>query len=832
MRESFLALLIAVTSVVAGGPSDPKVVSGSADFRQQNGDWTITTSDKTIINWRHFNIPSGNSVEFVQPGSGSLVTNRVTGNSSTRIDGLLTSNGRVILINPRGITIGPTGIINTSGFIASTLDIPDSMLSSQADLVFSGASSEQVVNLGTIETDGGDVALIARHVENSGSITASGGDVLFAAGAEVLLTEDGRLFVEPDWGGGAHLVNTGRLKAEVKSADNMYSLAVNSGDQAAATETAIEGGRVVLKSSDTTDFYGSATGRFVEVSGDNVVRFRGEVNADTLLLDPVDIFIVDGWGGLDDGELADGDILGPDGGGSSFTISENTLEAFDGNMNITLEATGNLTLQDLTDNFLTFAPGSGRINWSAGGTVNVLDPHDSIVTSGRDISIRGGSVTLGDLDAGTQGTAWLVSGSNITVGDVRAENFLAVDSGTITHGNLYVTGVAWRDSGNPVYSPSGGRAYYPTIVYDETAGLYRMWSTGTGYRIQYATSPDGVNWTTVAGPGAVTGLTNAHHAVVKQFDPFNGGMIYRIWYWDYGANLYSINAIRYAESQDGITWSNDQAITQVGNSVISGVHPDWNRGSYGPGSVLYNPAGSATIVNPNSPANVWANRFVMYYDGTTGGDEDIGLAVSNDGINWQGYNGGVSPVLDSDLPSVWPDSAHSYVSSPTVARNADGSFEMWYSGGENYSMDDGIGYATSSDGINWTVDTSSPFFHFSDGAGWRANRTYTPVVNDDMMWMSGKSSSGTYSVGLALPLTVSAISPPPAGGPAPGGVELSPDYDTADRTEDLFGTMEENRFHDPGERKKVLEASPEPLVNTLRGLNGYFDAVLKERLGG
>jgi catechol 2,3-dioxygenase-like lactoylglutathione lyase family enzyme len=63
-----------------------------------------------------------------------------------------------------------------------------------------GASAAAVVNQGTIRaTGGGDVFLIARHVENAGSISAPGGTVGLAGGSEVLVrstdTGDGRIAV-------------------------------------------------------------------------------------------------------------------------------------------------------------------------------------------------------------------------------------------------------------------------------------------------------------------------------------------------------------------------------------------------------------------------------------------------------------------------------------------------------------------------------------------------------------------------------------------------------------------------------------------------------------
>jgi hypothetical protein len=294
-----------------------------------------------------------------------------------------------------------------------------------------------------------------------------------------------------------------------------------------------------------------------------------------------------------------------------------------------------------------------------------------------------------------------------------------------------LTTTAWTEyASNPVYAP--GKAYYPTII--KEGGTYTMWSDTN---LQMATSADGITWTDV---GTSSGLTNVRHAVVRKVDTG-----YRVWYWNSGS-LYSINDMRTATSSDGLNWTNDQAISQIGSTVVTGTS-SWNRGSYGPGEVFYNPGGSASLVSPVDEASVWANKYVMYYDGTTGGTEALGLAVSADGITWEGYNAGLLPVLaGSGGAGDWD---RTYVSRCTVIKENDDAYHMWYSGGDG-RMDHGIGYAFSTDGISWSRDGANPIFYRDDGAAWRDDRTYCPVVIGDEMWFTGKSSAGVYAIGYAV----------------------------------------------------------------------------------
>jgi hypothetical protein len=77
-------------------------------------------------------------------------------------------------------------------------------------------------------------------------------------------------------------------------------------------------------------------------------------------------------------------------------------------------------------------------------------------------------------------------------------------------------------------------------------------------------------------------------------------------------------------------------------------------------------------------------------------------------------------------------------------------FDLYYSAGMagDYVLNQGIGFATSTDGINWVKSASNPIFSIYDGVDWRDMRTYTPMVIGDQMWFSGVGPDG-YSIGYA-----------------------------------------------------------------------------------
>lgn len=106
-------------------PQGEEVVAGQADISRpddQRMDINQGT-DSAIINWQDFSIAQPETVTFYQPSSTATALNRVIGVDPSILYGTLNANGRVFLINPNGILVGPTGKINVNSFVASTLDM-------------------------------------------------------------------------------------------------------------------------------------------------------------------------------------------------------------------------------------------------------------------------------------------------------------------------------------------------------------------------------------------------------------------------------------------------------------------------------------------------------------------------------------------------------------------------------------------------------------------------------------------------------------------------------------------------------------------------------------
>jgi len=203
LRFAPLALFLALPAW-AELPSGPVVVSGGAAINQVAGGLNIANTPGTIIQWDRFNIGGGEHVHFEQWTPASAVLNRVTGLWESRIDGTLSSNGRVFLINRNGILFGSGSRVDVSGLVASTLNISNEdflagryLFRCEADANCGYGGSDQI-SLATgaqITTrnagDGGQVWLIASNKissEAGSKIETPGGQAMMALGSTVSIT--------------------------------------------------------------------------------------------------------------------------------------------------------------------------------------------------------------------------------------------------------------------------------------------------------------------------------------------------------------------------------------------------------------------------------------------------------------------------------------------------------------------------------------------------------------------------------------------------------------------------------------------------------------------
>lgn len=247
-------------------PEGGIVRSGSGSVTQNGKEMTIRQdSGRLAMDWTGFSVGKDETVRFQQPGKDALALNWVTGNQQSVIDGSLLSNGHVLLVNPNGVVIGKNASIDVGGLVASTAQVKDNFMkdfgNSTGAFHLGGVSDGKIINEGTIQAEGGLVALHAAKVENSGTITNTGGSAVLAAADTLTLTPDadGKLNFTVD-GKTAEVsaLNKGAITADggtiLMTADSAYdvmsTVVNNSGNLQARTLRKNEKGQILLEGGD------------------------------------------------------------------------------------------------------------------------------------------------------------------------------------------------------------------------------------------------------------------------------------------------------------------------------------------------------------------------------------------------------------------------------------------------------------------------------------------------------------------------------------------------------------------------------------------------------
>lgn len=236
-------------------------------------------------------------------------------------------------------------------------------------------------------------------------------------------------------------------------------------------------------------------------------------------------------------------------------------------------------------------------------------------------------------------------------------------------------GLTWtKSANNPILNPGksfewdGSGVSAPSVLYNADHQRWEMWyvglSTVTGYKIGFATSPDGIVWTKYGGNPVVRTTVGGYddQNVLSPSVLYKDGQYY-MWYAGRGDR----NQIFYATSADGANWTK-----YPGNPVVRlGGDYEWDNGEIAAPSVL-----------------LAGGRLEMWYQGYSRSTQQryIGHATSADGIHWN--KDGLNPVLGLE-PGSWDQYSVHY---PTVA-NANGTMMIWYHGEASYLGIQNLGVA-------------------------------------------------------------------------------------------------------------------------------------------
>lgn len=446
---------INVGSLVAGAFQMDSGFRNSPDVLQE---YILNIGDAVVQN--------DGIISAIEQGSVALVGNQVVNNGT-----IVATLGKVHLLSASEATLS----FDSDGLIQFAIDKQtlrnpdgdDSAITNsgkiQADggyVVLEGQSANGiyanvvnnsgVIHAGRISNQGGVIRLEGSGgvVANSGELKAVGdenstGGSISLFGDRVGVFDGSEVDASGGQGGGSIHIG-GELRGSGEHIAEFTQVASNTSIRADAI-THGDGGEIIVYAGDSAWAYGdfsatggaqSGDGGFVEISGKQGLAMDIDIDLTaangkngTLLIDPTDIVIYDGISSDDSGDAFLPEILQAEGAGT-LNIDENTLQAIASGTNIKLEASNNITLNDLTDNILALQTGTGNTvtitadSDNTGGGNFTMNTTDTISTDGGALTITGDTLVLGSID--TSGAA----DGNFTASSKGSTSIVSVDAGT------------------------------------------------------------------------------------------------------------------------------------------------------------------------------------------------------------------------------------------------------------------------------------------------------------------------------------------------------------------------------------------------------------------
>ncbi|HEY3756030.1 MAG TPA: filamentous hemagglutinin N-terminal domain-containing protein [Opitutaceae bacterium] len=458
-----------------------------------------TTTNNVVLSWSNFwdgtanggTSTANDQITYTLPSATSSILNQVTGSGLTTINGKISSNGNVYLINPNGVTVGSTGVINAAGFYVSTWLEPLSNFETNGTLAIFGSGWQSLTtNLSgtitvapnaSIQTIGGSgtIGLAANDVEISSNLLGnallvSGGTVnpTINIGSDGPATIAGNLVV---WGGGgeANIGAGGSGAVQVQGSTLIVAgtaTNVDIGDNAGAVfEGAVsvnsgggwvdfgDAGNVLAQGNVTVDSGTNA----ISMSGEGTTTVQGSLTLTSAATSGTGIWLTDGNTVTVDGSttvnsgasnvVQDGGMFTANLLGTTATFTTTT-----GNVNLTNADIASVSANSTSGNFSLTDPTSDPVNLATSnlGTGN-FGVSASFITSS-------GTVTAGNFSA-TQSTGNLVAPAATVTG---AYNLNATNGGI--SGGSNVTGATYALSGNTssgsVNFSTTGNATYTALM--------------------------------------------------------------------------------------------------------------------------------------------------------------------------------------------------------------------------------------------------------------------------------------------------------------------------------------------------------------------------------
>lgn len=256
------------------------VSQGAATRVETATDMTVKQiSDRVSLQWDTFNIGDKASVKFDQPNSSSIALNKIVGGgqAASRINGKLSANGIIYIVDSNGVIFGRNSVVEVASLVATALNVDEDLIMNESFVkaindykaAFEGGAGEHatIVLEGSIDGaegarivtgEGGSVFLFAPKIEtqSGSSITTPGGQTILAAAKDQVYLAASQdpdlrgLLVEVNEGG--DIDHAGKIVAD-RGNITLAALNIDQRGQLKATTSVNANGTIRLLARDTVN---------------------------------------------------------------------------------------------------------------------------------------------------------------------------------------------------------------------------------------------------------------------------------------------------------------------------------------------------------------------------------------------------------------------------------------------------------------------------------------------------------------------------------------------------------------------------------------------------
>ncbi len=485
----------------AGVLSGPNFTIGVQNSSQQ------IQGNNLFHSFSQFNVLTGQTATFTGPSSIANIINRVTGQTISTIDGLISSrsampNANFFLINPNGMVLGPHASFNVGGSV--NLSTADYLRMTDGAKWFSSLAKQSTLSSAPVTAFG----FLGEHtpgpitVQAGNPIVVNEGTAISLVGGDVSIA--GRALSSP--GGLLSIISAGGANVPPVGVEISPSLTYQPTSLASQGQVTLDG--ITLQSSSNTFFTGAGT---ILISGGKLVLRNATVQAighgfnsgespvQAVIPKSGDIKIFANEGTIQGSSLQTG---------ISGSGANNILSAIGGMVSGNIEFNGGaLAVSNTTMNTTPTADkaGVGSVNIRGDSLVTLVDTNISVDANTQLSTTNGGSITIhaGDLqllsNPGTKNPTMLSTKSFTILDPVISGGVLLEAAKTILiRGAIIQTSVGSGEGGN--ISLTAGHSIQ---LADSSSIRASSLSAGTGGNISAAAPVIDIQGSEVTAKGGI-----------------------------------------------------------------------------------------------------------------------------------------------------------------------------------------------------------------------------------------------------------------------------------------------------------------------------------------